>query len=410
MRLVFFTLLLLISAMFTDAYAQENISAYKIVEPGQSLNKALSSVPLFGLVIKDGSISGKILIVRKNDKIEVELDGISKQVNSRSSIFKFDWKNSSVSVDLDKLKASTKSLINDSDDENYELVKLFDSQPLNAKVTSLETEINGLEMELEQYSANALNSKSEINKFEKKLANSQSRVSELEASNKDLKNENQDLKLKLSDTESRITDLEKRNKTIKGEMKQLKTQLKEKKESLLKTAKNSSKRILELETVAETSNQTIKDQSERIASLEKDYEKLKLDYSSLEILYQQSLEKHDAVDTVSINDNGTKKQNEKQKITADTENKGSEADVPSISKQPQNKSFDVLFESCADNKDEESCESLGAFLSEKVESANITAGCKVMFLDMQLSLFEFVDASDTDVALSFNDESLKNCM
>tara|TARA_Y100000991_G_C21880816_1_gene309309 strand:+ start:237 stop:425 length:189 start_codon:yes stop_codon:yes gene_type:complete len=49
-------------------------------------------------------------------------------------------------------------------------------------------------------------------------------------------------------------------------------------------------------------------------------------------------------------------------------------------------------------------------LSEKVESANITAGCKVMFLDMQLSLFEFVDVSDTDVALSFNDESLKNCL
>lgn len=232
-------LLLLMSTVFTSAYAQENISAYKIVEPGESLNKALSSVPLFGSILKDGSVSGKILIVRKNDKIEVELHGVTKEINSRSSSFKFNWKKFSVSVDLDKLKASTKQLSSDSGKNNYELLKLFDSELLNDEITALTGQVSNLEKQTKEFQAASAKSADEKQAIEKTLAG--------------LQTDFEDLQTKHSEAQNQLT--------------QKTAQLAESDGKIAKASENNSKRISELKTLSSSLTQTINYQKDEIENL-----------------------------------------------------------------------------------------------------------------------------------------------
>ena len=239
MRLLVLTLVLLTSVSFNSAHAQENISAYKIVEPGQSLNKALSSVPLFGSIVKDGSVSGKILFVRKNDKIEVELDGVTKEINSRSSSFKFNWKNISVSVDLDKLKASTKQLSSDSAKNNYELLKLFDSELLNDEIAALRGRASELEKQTKEFQAASAKSTDEKQAIEKTLAR--------------LQTDFEDLQTKYSEAQNQLT--------------QKTAQLAESEGKLANAPENNSKRVSELETLSSSLTQTINYQKDEIENL-----------------------------------------------------------------------------------------------------------------------------------------------
>ena len=240
MRLILFVWIFCLTVTSFAVQAQSSISVFKIIEPGESLNKTLSKVPLFGSVLKETSVVGKILIVREANGVEVELDGITKKISRNSGILEFDWKLVKISADLKKLELITNPKKNtDGQTKRFKLERIFDSKPLNLKIAKLESEINQISKELEQSKANASDSENQKVKVEETLATIQSQLN-------DLQNQYEQAKSELNEKTAKLEDNERK---------------------LANAPENNSKRVSELETLSSSLTQTINYQKDEIENL-----------------------------------------------------------------------------------------------------------------------------------------------
>jgi len=240
MRLILFVWIFFLTVTSFAVQAQSSVSVFKIIEPGESLNKTLSKVPLFGSVLKETSVVGKILIIREENGVEVELDGITKKISGNSNIIEFDWKLVKISADLKKLELITNPKKNtEGQTKRLKLERIFDSKPLNLKIAKLESEINQISKELEQSKANASDSENQRVKVEETLALIQSQLNDLQNQYEQAKSELNEKTAKLEDNEGKLA----------------------------KASENNSKRVSELETLSSSLTQTINYQKDEIKNL-----------------------------------------------------------------------------------------------------------------------------------------------
>lgn len=240
MRLFLVAWTLVITFSSFVVHAQENVSAFRIAEPGKSVEKSLKAVPLFGSILKGNSVVGKILIVREGEGIEVELDGLIKKIPGISNKLRFDWKTSSISVDLNNLNLTSKPKnSNQGTVKNLKLEKLFDTKQFNRKIADLEAQQNRLSKELVQSKANASDSENKRVKLEGTLNNIQSQLSELQKLYEQAKSELNEKTAKLEDNEGKLA----------------------------KASENNSKRVSELETLSSSLTQTTNYQKDEIENL-----------------------------------------------------------------------------------------------------------------------------------------------
>ena len=232
MRLILFVWIFVLTVTSFVAHAQENISAFRIVEPGKSIEKSLKAVPLFGSILKETSVVGKILIVREGEGFEVELDGLIKKIPGNSNRMLFDWKTRSISVDLKNLKLTSKPKnSNEGTLKKLKLEKLFDTKQFNRKIADLEAQSSRLTKELEQTTENASDSENKRVELEGTLADIQSQLSDLQKQYEQAKSELNEKTAKLEDNKGKLTkasNLQSQLSDLQKQYEQAKSELNEK--------------------------------------------------------------------------------------------------------------------------------------------------------------------------------------
>ena len=115
----------------------ENVEVYFIEEKkNNSLEKSLRSVPLFGSIVKENSVVGKTVIVKKKGgRTEILFAGKNFQLNQGDDL-SFEWSGNDIAINL---RAKTVKSINKANNgkTEFQLRKVYDTKNLEAEIESV---------------------------------------------------------------------------------------------------------------------------------------------------------------------------------------------------------------------------------------------------------------------------------
>ena len=213
-RLVFLFLILL---PFQSFSAQNEYKIYKVIEiKKDELNNAITSIPIFGDILKKDEIKNNIIVIQEyNNKIIVQFKKREKtfknkklfQISIGINKYEFDL----VSNTVEKLNENQKVI------KKYTLEKIVETNDYSKTINLLNKKIDIVSKELNQSQILTNNKNQEIKKLESELKNLSSLNVDLEEENKSrINNKNQEIKKLESELKNLISlnvDLEEENKS-----------------------------------------------------------------------------------------------------------------------------------------------------------------------------------------------------
>ena len=249
-RLVFLFLILL---PFQSFSAQNEYKIYKVIEiKKDELNDAITSIPIFGDILKKDEIKNNIIVIQEyNNKIIVQFKKREKtfknkklfQISIGINKYEFDL----VSNTVEKLNENQKVI------KKYTLEKIVETNDYSKTINLLNKKIDIVSKELNQSQILTNNKNQEIKKLESELKNLISLNVDLEEENKSgINNKNQEIK-KLENELKNVITLTEKVKNIESKsqinikntiIKKLETELKKIKEEN-KSQINNKKIIIE---------------------------------------------------------------------------------------------------------------------------------------------------------------------
>ena len=249
-RLVFLFLILL---PFQSFSAQNEYKIYKVIEiKKDELNHAITSIPIFGDLLKKDEIKNNIIVIQEyNNKIIVQFKKREKtfknkklfQISIGINKYEFDL----VSNTVEKLNENQKVI------KKYTLEKIVETNDYSKTINLLNKKIDIVSKELNQSQILTNNKNQEIKKLESELNNLISLNADLEEENKsEINNKNQVIE-KLENELKNVIMLTEKVKNIESKsqinikntiIKKLETELKKIKEEN-KSQINNKKIIIE---------------------------------------------------------------------------------------------------------------------------------------------------------------------
>ena len=249
-RLVFLFLILL---PFQSFSAQNEYKIYKVIEiKKDELNDAITSIPIFGDILKKDEIKNNIIVIQEyNNKIIVQFKKTEKtfknkklfQISIGINKYEFDL----VSNTVEKLNENQKVI------KKYTLEKIVETNDYSKTINLLNKKIDIVSKELNQSQILTNNKNQEIKKLESELNNLISLNVDLEEENKsEINNKNQVIE-KLENELKNVITLTEKVKNIESKsqinnkkiiIEKLKIQLKNLNEKLIEESKPFYKKLI----------------------------------------------------------------------------------------------------------------------------------------------------------------------
>ena len=241
-RLVFLFLILL---PFQSFSAQNEYKIYKVIEiKKDELNNAITSIPIFGDLLKKDEIKNNIIVIQEyNNKIIVQFKKREKtfknkklfQISSGINKYEFDL----VSNTVEKLNENQKVI------KKYTLEKIVETNDYSKTINLLNKKIDIVSKELNQSQILTNNKNQEIKKLESELNNLISLNVDLEEENKSgINNKNQVIEKLENELKNVITLTEKVKNIESNSQINIKNTIIKKLETELKKIKEENKSLI----------------------------------------------------------------------------------------------------------------------------------------------------------------------
>jgi chromosome segregation ATPase len=133
--LTIFLALFYTSCVYKIANATESVSAYFIEElKSNSVGKSLRSVPLFGSLLKENSIVGRVIIAKRNKgAYEISFSGKKIRTRQKGNTVQFTWHTNEISADFQQRTVSAENRENKSR-VDYALRLIFDTSKYDSLI------------------------------------------------------------------------------------------------------------------------------------------------------------------------------------------------------------------------------------------------------------------------------------